>query len=182
MSPRSRRDAQAQPLFVDQPVPRRRRLPIIIASSLVVIAAAIAVCAMTLVSHEQHRRTALRNLEARDAVTSFMTMFTSPDPFHANDYLTNVMDHAAGDFAKQYQEKANQILIAVARSEPTTGTVTAAGVERWNDDGSVSLLVAVENTGKSPDGKHDVKVATRWLATAQKEGDQWKISNLNQVL
>lgn len=182
MSPRRRRDAEAQPLFVDRPVPRRRRLPIVVASSLALIAAAIAVCAMTLVTHEQHRRAAVRNVEARDAVASFMTMFTSPDPFHANDYLANVMDHATGDFAKQYQEKANQILIAVARSEPTTGTVTAAGVERWNDDGSVSLLVAVENSGKSPDGKHDVKVATRWLATAQKEGDQWKISNLNQVL
>ncbi|WP_024442917.1 MULTISPECIES: mammalian cell entry protein [unclassified Mycobacterium] len=182
MSPRRRVPTEDQPLFVAQVAPRRRRLPMVIASSLVVTAAAIAVCAMTLITHEQHRRTVVRNIEARDAVESFMTMFTSPDPFHANDYLANVLDHATGDFAEQYQEKANQILIAVARSEPTTGLVRAAGVERWNDDGSVSLLVAVENTSKSSDGKHDVKVATRWLATAQKEGDQWKISNLNQVL
>ncbi|KLO27342.1 MULTISPECIES: hypothetical protein [Mycobacteriaceae] len=182
MSPRRRVDTDDQPLFVDRAVPRRRRLPMVIASSLVVAAAAVAVSAVTLVTHEQHRRAALRDVEALAAVESFMTMFTSPDPFHANDYLANVMDHATGDFAQQYQEKANQILIAVARSEPTTGTVTAAGVERWNDEGSVSMLVAVENSGKSSDGKHDVKVATRWLATAQKEGDQWKISNLNQVL
>lgn len=182
MSPRRRVSTEAQPLFAQAAVPRRRRLPIVIATSLVVTAAAIAVCAMTLITHEQHRRAAVRNVEARDAVESFMTMFTSPDPFHANDYLANVMDHATGDFAQQYQEKANQILIAVARSEPTTGLVRAAGIERWNDDGSVSLLVAVENSSKSPDGKHDIKVASRWLATAQKEGDQWKISNLNQVL
>lgn len=181
MSPRRRVQADDQPLFVERPVPDRR-LRTVIAGSLVIGVAGIAICAATLFSHEQHRRSALRDVEALAAVQSFMTMFTSPDPFHANDYLATVLDHATGDFAQQYQDKANQILIAVARSEPTTGTVIAAGVERWNDDGSVSMLVAVENSGKSPDGKHEVKAATRWLATAQQEGDQWKISNLNQVL
>ncbi|OBH19563.1 mammalian cell entry protein [Mycolicibacter terrae] len=181
MSPRRRVQADAKPLFAERKVPDRR-LPTVIGSALLAAAAAIAVCAATLVTHEQHRRAALRDVEALAAVESFMTMFTSPDPFHANDYLNSVLDHATGEFAQQYQDKANQILVAVARSEPTAGTVIAAGVERWNDDGSVSMLVAVENSGKSPDGKQDVKVATRWLATAQKEGDQWKISNLNQVL
>lgn len=182
MSPRRRVQAGDQPLFVEQEVPAGRRLSAVIGSALLVATAAIAVCAATLVSHEQHRRAALTEVEVLAAVESFMTMFTTPDPFHANDYLATVIEHATGDFAEQYQEKANKILIAVARSEPTIGTVIAAGVERWNDEGSVNVLVAVENSGKSPDGKRDVKVATRWLATAQKEGDQWKISNLSQVL
>ncbi|BBY33812.1 mammalian cell entry protein [Mycolicibacter minnesotensis] len=180
MSPR--RPVPSEPLFAGQVVQRRRRLPVVIASALAATVAALAVCALTLVTHEHQRRVAVRNVEALAAVESFMTMFTSPDPFHANDYLKAVMEHATGDFAKQYEEKANQILVAVARSEPTTGIVTAAGVERWNDDGTVNMLVAVENSGKSPDGKQDVKVATRWIATAEKEGDQWKISSLNQVL
>ncbi|WP_046321185.1 hypothetical protein, partial [Mycobacterium sp. UM_Kg1] len=157
MSPRRRVRPQDQPLYVERAVPRRRRLPMVIVGSLVAAAAAIAICAVTLVTHEQHRRAALRDVEALAAVESFMAMYTSPDPFHANDYLAHVLDNATGDFAEQYQEKANQILIAVARSEPTTGTVTAAGVERWNDEGSVTMLVAVENSGKSPDGKHDVR-------------------------
>lgn len=182
MSPRRRVEADDQPLFVEREAPPRPRLSTVIGTALLLAAAAIAVCGWTLITHEQHRRAALKDVEALAAVESFMTMFTSPDPFHANDYLANVIDHATGDFAKEYQEKANKILVAVARSEPTTGTVIAAGVERWNDDDSVSMLVAVENSGKSADGKHDVRVATRWLATAKKEGDQWKISNLNQVL
>ncbi|CAJ1493035.1 mammalian cell entry protein [[Mycobacterium] kokjensenii] len=181
MSPRRRVGPDDRPLFVPRPV-RSRRLATVIGSALVAAVAAISVCALTLVGHEQHRRAALRDVEALAAVESFMTMFTTPDPFHANDYLAEVLDHATGEFAQQYQEKANQILVAVARSEPTTGVVTAAGVERWNDDGSVNLLVAVENSGKTADGKHQIKVATRWLTTALKEGDQWKISNLTQVL
>ncbi|MEO6793179.1 MAG: mammalian cell entry protein [Mycobacterium sp.] len=182
MSPRRSVQADDQPLFVERDVPPGPRLPAIIGGALLVATAAITVCGWTLVTHEQHRRAAVKDVEALAEVESFMTMFTSPDPFHANDYLANVIDHATGDFAKQYQEKANQILIAVARSEPTVGTVVGTGIERWNDEGSVNMLVAVENSGKSPDGKQDVSVATRWLLTAQKEGDQWKISNLNQVL
>ncbi|MEB3051115.1 mammalian cell entry protein [Mycolicibacter sp. MYC123] len=182
MSPRRRVQADDQPLFTaPEPAPSRR-FSVIVGSALLVATAAMAVCAATLLTHVQHRRAALTDVEALAAVESFMTMFSSPDPFHANDYLDNVISHATGDFAEQCQEKANQILVAVARSERTTGTVIAAGVERWNDDNSVSMLVAVENTGKTADGKHDVRAATRWLATALKEGDQWKISNLNQVL
>ncbi|MGV0625680.1 mammalian cell entry protein [Mycolicibacter minnesotensis] len=181
MSPR-RRVEEIEELFVATDAPPSPRLSTVIGGAALVGVAAVALCGWTLAHHEQHRRAALKDVEVLAAVESFMTMFTSPDPFHANDYLTNVIDHATGEFAQQYQEKANQILIAVARSEPTTGTVIAAGVERWNDEGSVNTLIAVENSGKSPDGKRQVKVATRWLATAQKEGDQWKISNLNQVL
>lgn len=181
MSPR-RRMSSISPLFVQRDVPPARTVPAVIGGAALVSLLAMGVCGWTLFNHEQHRRTELREVEALGAVTSFMTMFTTPDPFHANDYLADVLAHATGDFAKQYQDRANQVLLAVARSEPTTGTVIAAGVERWNDEGSVSTLVAVENTGKSADGKRDLKVATRWLATARKEGDQWKISNLNQVL
>ena len=38
----------------------------------------------------------------------------------------------------------NEILVQVARAEPTTGTVVEAGVQRWNDDGSADVLVATK--------------------------------------
>jgi Mce-associated membrane protein len=92
------------------------------------------------------------------------------------------LGQATGDFAKQYHEKANEILLQVARAEPATGTVLDAGVERWNDDGSVSVLVATEVTSKSPDEKQVFENTNRWMATATREGNQWKISNLLRVI
>ncbi|NDJ90679.1 hypothetical protein [Mycolicibacter kumamotonensis] len=181
MSPRRRIGPEDRPLFVERGVPNRA-LATALGAAVTLAAAAITVCALVLTSHASHHRAAMRDVEVLGEVQSFMAMFTSPDPFHANDYLAEVLAHATGDFEKECQDKANRILLAVARSERTTGTVTGAGVERWNDDGSANVLVAVENTGKSPDGKQDVSAASRWLLTAQKEGDQWKISNLNQVL
>ncbi len=66
--------------------------------------------------------------------------------------------------------------------ERSTGTVLDAGVERWNDDGTVNVMVAVDVTMKSPDGKQEFESVNRWLATAEQEGSQWKISNLLQVI
>ena len=79
-------------------------------------------------------------------------------------------------------EKQNEIVLQVARLEPTTGTVVEAGVERWNDDGSADVLVATKMTSTTPDGKQPIETGSRWLATAVKEGQQWKISRLIQVI
>ena len=51
----------------------------------------------------------------------------------------------------------NEILIQVARAEPTQGTVLEAGVQRWNDDGSADVLVATKISNKTPDGQDSRK-------------------------
>lgn len=184
MSPRRKFAPGEEPLLVSHPAPpgRPRVLPVASAVAALVMAAAITVCALMLASHESRERAASRNREVLSYVTGFMTQFTSIDPFHANDYVTRVLGQATGDFAKEYREKANMILLQVARAEPATGAVLDAGVERWNDDGSATVIVATSVSTKSPDGKQVWENANRWTATATQEGNQWKISNLQQVI
>lgn len=79
------------------------------------MAAAISACALMRISHESHQRAAHKDIVMLSDVRSFMTMFTSPDPFHANEYAERVLSHATGDFAKQYHERANDILIRIFR-------------------------------------------------------------------
>lgn len=161
---------------------RRWGLLLALMVATVLAAGAITACTLVLISHESHRRAAVKDIVVLSYVSFFMTQFTSPDPFHVNDYVDRVLAQATGEFAKQYRDKANEILIQIARVEPTKGTVLDAGVERWNDDGSASVLVATEVTSKSPDGKQVFKNTNRWVATAKQEGDQWKISNLVRVI
>lgn len=184
MSPRRRIQLYEAPLFVEQRVARRRlqRLPVTFVVAGLVIFEAIAACTLILISHESHRRAAMRDVSVLGAVRSFMTMFTSPDPFHANDYIDRVLAQATGDFENEYRDKANEALLKVATAEPATGTVLDAGVERWNDDGSANVLVATAVKAKSPDGKQTADLAYRWVVTAKQEGDQWKISRLLQVI
>lgn len=184
MSPRRRFQPGEEPLLVARPVRARRRwvLPLATVIAGTLMAAAVTVSALMLVSHESVDRKEAKSREVTGYVRGFMTQFTSVDPYHANDYVQRVLAQATGDFARQYQKKANEILIQVARAEPATGTVLDAGVERWNDDGSANVIVATEVTSKSPDEKQVFEHTNRWTATATREGNQWKISNLLQVI
>jgi Mce-associated membrane protein len=184
LSPRRKIQAGEAPLFLAQAVarPGRWRLPVMLTVAGLVIAEAIIACTLVLISHETHRRAVLKNVTVLADVRSFMVEFTSLDPYHANDYVDRILVHATGEFARQYRAKVDLALLGIAKGEPTTGTVLDPGVERWNDDGSANVLVAISVNAKSPDGKADTDIAYRWLVTAQKEGDQWKISSLVQVI
>ena len=184
MSPRRKFQPGEQPLLVAQPVPARRPsgLPLVTAVAGLLMAAAVTASALMFLAHQSRDRTASKDRDVLGYVTGFMAEFTSIDPYHANDYVGRVLAQASGDFAKQYQEKANEILLQVARAEPATGTVLDAGVERWNDDGSVIVIVATEVTSKSPDEKQVLENTNRWTTTVMQEGNQWKISNLLRVV
>jgi len=182
MSPRRRITAGHPDFFAVRPRPPRWGLTLLGALAGVLIPLAVAAATFVLVEHESDRRTATRDVAVLDYVTEFMTEYTSLDPFNANDYADGILEEATGEFAKMFEEKKNAILVQVARAEPTTGEVLAAGIERWHDDGSADVLVAVKTTTKTPDGKRTIESGSRWLATAVKKGQQWKISNLIQVI
>jgi Mce-associated membrane protein len=185
MSPRRKfGPGEAALLVKTEPVTHRRHwgLPVAGAVAAVLMVAAIAVSSLMLISHESRMRAASKDREVLNYVTGFMTQFTSLDPYHANDYVVRIMAQATGDFAKQYHDKANEILLQVARAEPATGTILGAAVERWNDDGSATVMVATEVMSKSPDQKQVFENTNRWTATATREGNQWKISSLLQVI
>lgn len=183
MSPRRRVDADERDFFEVVPKPRRRwGLPIVAAAAALLMAAAIAAGSLMLVSHENDRRVVAEDHAALVYVSEFMTDYTTLDPFNANAYVDRIVAQGTGDFAKMFKEKQNEILIQVAQAEPTTGSVLAAGVQRWNDNGSADILVATKVSTKAPDGKSTVESGSRWIATTIKEGQQWKISQLIQVI
>ena len=129
MSPRRKIDAD-QPEIYSAPAPkssRRWALPILTVLSAALVAAAIAASTFMLVSHETDRRTPVRDADVLNYVRSFMTTYTTLDPFHANYYGDRIQSQATGDFAKMFKEKINEILVQVARAEPTQGTVVEAG-------------------------------------------------------
>lgn len=183
MSPRRKVEAEETDFFEVKPKPPRRwGLPIVAMITSLLMAAGLTVGALMLVGHERDRRSQVNDAAALGYVSEFMTDYTSLDPFNANAYVERILSKGTGDFAKMFKEKQNEILIQVARAEPTTGTVLAAGVQRWNDNGSADVLVATKVSSKSPDGKTTVESGNRWVATAIKEGQQWKISQLIQVM
>lgn len=161
---------------------RARGLPAAAAAASLAVFAAIGVTGWMLSQHLSDQRNEVADADVLGSVGQFMTDLTTLDPFHANDYADRILRQATGDFAKQYKEKENATLVTVARAEPTKGTVLEAGVEKRHDDGSVSVLVATKTTTTSTDLKKPIVSGNRWVVTAVKEGQQWKISQLIPVL
>jgi Mce-associated membrane protein len=157
-------------------------LPATATAAVLLTAFAIATATVTFHKQQKQHEKTMEQADVLGYVKAFMTGFTTLDPFHANAYYDRVMANATGDFAKQYHDKQNDILVQIAQAEPTKGTALAAGVERWNDDGSANVMVATDVSSKSPDGKQKIEITNRWVVTAQREGNQWKISSLQQVL
>ncbi|AKK30145.1 mammalian cell entry protein [Mycobacterium sp. EPa45] len=185
MSPRRKVEADDKDLFrLPEQQPRRWVLPLTAALAAVLIIAAITASALLLVKRETQRHDAVRDVAVLSFVRGFVTHYTSIDPFHANDYADKVLAQGTGQFAKLYQDKMNEVVIQVARAEPTTGTVQAVGIERWNRDGSADVVVAATTKTRMPDGK-TIESGSRWVVTATQEGGAggpWKISNLLQVI
>jgi Mce-associated membrane protein len=203
MSPRRRIQPGEEPLLIEQApkstlrsrfavrltLPRQWwkpsrewTMPLAMVTAAVLAAGGIATSSYVLVNQRSHHQVAMKDVDVLGFVRAFMTGFTTLDPFHANAYVDRVLAQSTGDFAKQYHDKQNEILIQIAQAEPTKGTTLDAGVERWNDDGSANVLVATAVTYKSPDQKQIIDNTNRWVVTAQREGDQWKISSLQQVI
>lgn len=157
-------------------------MPVAMVVAGILAASAITISSFVLVKQRSHHEVAMREVDVLGFVRSFMAGFTTLDPFNANAYVDRVLAQATGDFAKQYRDEKNQILIQTAQAEPTKGTTREAGVERWNDDGSANVLVATDITFKTPDQKQIIDNIIRWVVTAQREGDQWKISSLQKVI
>jgi Mce-associated membrane protein len=182
MSPVRKVDTGSAPNFrMPDPTPRRWGLPLVAAASALTMAGAVALSGLVLVQREADRRDAVRDAAVLSDVSSFITQFTSPDPFNANDYADGILARATGPFAAQFTERMNEIVVQVAQAEPTKGTVEAVGIERWNDDGSADLVAAARTTTKLPDGTK-IDSGNRWVLTATKEEGQWKISSLLQVI
>ena len=182
MSPVHKIDVDAPARFrMPDPPQRRWGLPVVAAASALGVAGALALSTLVLVGEESDRRDAVRDAAVLSDVSSFITQFTSPDPFNANDYADGILARATGPFAEQFRDRMNEIVVQVAQAEPTQGAVEAVGIERWNEDGSADLVAAARTTTTLPDGEKIVS-GNRWVLTATKEEGQWKISSLLQVI
>lgn len=183
MSPRRRIEPGApDALRIPDPKPPIGwKLPGVGVLAAVVLAAAIATSGFVFTTQQTVRRDQIRDAAVLTFVRTFVTQYTSPDPFNANAYADKVLALGTGNFAKLFSERMTEVVIQVAQAEPGFGEVQEAGIERWNEDGSASVIAVSKMTTKMPDGTK-IESGSRWAVTAVKEGDQWKVSDLIQVL
>ncbi len=182
MSPRRLIDSGVDnSLRMPDPQPVRRGLPWVAGIAAVVVALALAMSVWVFADRQVEHRAEIREAAVLSFVSSFITQYTSPDPFNANDYADKVLAMGTGNFATLYSEMMNVVVIQVAQSEPGSGAVQELGIQQWNPDGSATVLAVTNMTTKLPDGTK-IESGNRWEITAIEEGEQWKVSDLIQVV
>ena len=166
MSPRRIIESDAAGIFEMPPTrPPLRRLALISTVAGVALIAALTASAVAFGSWRTEHQREIREAAVLSFVRSFLTQYTSPDPFHANDYADKIL----------------AFVVQVARAEPGVGSVQELGIEHWNDDGSANVVAVSTMITTMPDGRK-IPSGSRWVVTASKEGEQWKVSNLIQVV
>lgn len=182
MSPRRRVEPGAvRPFHSPDPQPRRWGLSLVAAIAVLLVTAALTASTLIFADRQAAQRAEIREAAVLSFVRSFITQYTSPNPFNANDYADGVLALATGNFAALYKELMNDVVIQVAQSEPGVGAVQELGIQQWNNDGSATVVAVATMTTKMPDGEK-LESGSRWEVTAVKEGEQWKVSNLIQVI
>ena len=182
MSPRRLVEpGSVDPFRIPDPQPSRRGLALASGLAAVILTAALTVSAVVFADRQMQQRTEIREAAVLSFVRSFIAQYTSPNPFNANEYADNVLALGTGSFATLYKEMMDNIVIQVAQAEPAVGVVKELGISQWNDDGSATVVAVANMTTKMPDGQK-VETASRWEVTAVKEGEQWKVSDLIQVI
>jgi len=156
-------------------------LAIVAPVAAVAVVASVTAAGLIFAEHQSMHRAQIRDAEVLDFVRSFVIGYTSPDPYHANDYANAVLAQGTGKFAKSFDESMDTIVVQVAQAERGFGTVQEIGIERWNADASADVVAVAMMTTKMPDGKA-IESASRWVVTATREGGQWKVSDLKQVI
>ena len=174
-------DGDWSSLRMPEPRPSHRRLRAVASIAAVAMLVALSVSAFVFTKSITQQRAAVRNAEVIDFVRSFVTQYTSPDPFHANAYADKILALGTGNFAKLYSDKMTEVVIQVAQAEPGVGTVQEIGIERWNPDDSANVIAVSNMTTTMPDGKK-IDSGSRGEVTAVMEGDRWRVSDLIQVL
>ncbi len=154
-----------------------------VAVALVVIVAiaSLVVTGLMLVSHqkvvaEQQRRAELVTA-ARDGVVALLSI----DYNRAKADVQHVIDLSTGSFRDEFSRGADDFVATAQQSKAVTvGTVKSAALEKDNGDTAV-VLVASSSTVTNNSGAQQDPRAWRMSVTVARDGDQYKMSNVEFV-
>ncbi|MFY9767881.1 MAG: hypothetical protein WAK42_23425 [Mycobacterium sp.] len=157
-------------------------------SWLLTAAAALAICALLLVSGlmawhhhnvlQERERSAAFIATARQGVINL----TSLDFKKAKEDVQRVLDSATGEFRDDFQRRADDFASVVKDSKAVTeGSVAATAVESMGKDSAVVLVLANERVTNLA-GAKDQPRTFRFRVSVVHDGDELKVSKVEFVL
>ena len=184
MSPRRKIDPAAGGLLPEPAPkpPRQWRFAVVATLASLVVIGAIAASALILVSHESHRREAIRDVAVLGYVRSFMTEYTSLDPFHANDYADRILAQGTGDFGDQYRKYSDAIAPVNKQAKVSNSTQVVATAVESLTGADATALVYTNTSNSTPQSKDMPSLSyLSYRLDMQRHGSRWLITKMTTI-
>jgi Mce-associated membrane protein len=171
----------------DVEIPRRgwwSRIGLVTVAVAVVVVVAIGslvVTGMMVVAHQKVAAQRAHQEQLIDAARAGVTALLSIDYNRAKDDVQRVIDLSTGTFKDDFSRGADDFVQTAQQSKAVTvGTIKSAALDKDGGDTGVVLLAA-SSTVTNANGAHQDPRAWRMSVTVARDGDKFKMSNVEFV-
>ena len=152
-----------------------------VAVVVVVAIGSLVVTGLMIVAHQKVAAQRAHQDQLIDAARAGVTALLSIDYNRAKDDVQHVIDLSTGSFKDDFTRGADDFVKTAQQSKAVTvGTIKSAALEKDGGDTGVVLLAA-SSTVTNTNGAHQDPRAWRMSVTVARDGDKYKMSNVEFV-
>jgi Mce-associated membrane protein len=157
------------------------RVTVGVAAVVVVAIASLVVTGIMVVQHQKVTALHAHQNQLIDAARTGVTALLSIDYNRAKDDVQHVIDLSTGTFRDDFSRGADDFVQTAQKSKAVTvGTIKSAALEKDGGDTGVVLLAASSTVTNSNGAQKDPR-AWRMSVTVARDGDKYKMSNVEFV-
>ena len=152
-----------------------------VAAVVVVAIGSLVITGLMLVAHQKVAAQRAHQDQLIDAARTGVTALLSIDYNRAKDDVQHVIDLSTGAFKDDFSRGADDFVQTAQQSKAVTvGTIKSAALDKDGGDTGVVLLAA-SSTVTNANGAHQDPRAWRMSVTVARDGDKFKMSNVEFV-
>ncbi|MDI9974212.1 hypothetical protein ACNJ7E_39175 [Rhodococcus sp. NM-2] len=169
-------------------VRRARKRPRRALAGAVVSAVAVAVVALASTSvglshsHAARQAAADHDLELLQGTRQAVINLITPSAADPAGSAQRILDGATGEWKTEFESTKTEFIDTIAQSKTeSTGEILGAGIERANDDGTTSVIVAAVTKVTNAAGAKDEPRTWRLRVQVGKDGELYKLAKIEVV-
>ena len=152
-----------------------------VAAVVLVAIGSLVITGLMLVAHQKVAAQRAHQDQLIDAARTGVTALLSIDYNRAKDDVQHVIDLSTGSFKDDFSRGADDFVQTAQQSKAVTvGTIKSAALDKDGGDTGVVLLAA-SSTVTNANGAHQDPRAWRMSVTVARDGDKFKMSNVEFV-
>ena len=162
---------------------KRPRWPVVGAVLSAVAVVALAVTSVGLArSHDDRQAVADHDLELLQGTRQAVMNLITPSAADPAGSAQRILDGATGEWKTEFESTRTEFIDTIAQSKTeSTGEILGAGIERANDDGTTSVMVAAVTKVTNAAGAKDEPRTWRLRVQVGKDGDLYKLAKIEVV-